>query len=60
MTAEDRIEVSKEEREAVETARDAMHRAVISILKARGLDYLSADLSELGESIALEGYFTLN
>lgn len=53
----ERIEVTRSERNEVENARDAMHRAVIDILKARGLDYMAADLSEVAELIALEGYF---
>lgn len=53
----ERIEVTRSERAEVENARDAMHNAVISIFKARGLDYMAADLSEVAELIALEGYF---
>lgn len=51
------IKVTRSERREVENARDAMHHAVISIFKARGLDYMHADLSEVAELIALEGYF---
>lgn len=53
----ERIEVTRSERKEVENARDAMHTAVINILKARGLGYMTADLSEVAELIALEGYF---
>lgn len=53
-----RIDVSKEDRNAIDNARDALHRVVLDVLKHHpDIETWSLDLSEIGESIALEGYF---
>ena len=49
------IEVTQDERRAVEAARDALHEATLAVLKAHGQDSGNRDITELGEAIALEG-----
>lgn len=56
-----RIDFTKEERRTVDNARDAFHRAVLDVLKAHTVNVFDkvGDVTEVGESIALEGYAEL-
>ena len=58
-TQTDRIEFTKEQRAAVDEARDAFHLAVLAALREQGVDSNTLDITEAGESIALEGYLSL-
>lgn len=53
-----RIDFTREERDAIEQARDAFHNAILHALKAHGVDIFTTvnDVTDVGESIALEGY----
>jgi hypothetical protein len=55
----DRIEFTFGQRQTVDIARDAFHQAVLDVLKKQNVDYADIDLTEAGESIALEGYLDL-
>jgi len=46
---------TKEQQKRVDIARDAFHRATLDVLKEQGIDSMSLDITEAGESIALEG-----
>jgi hypothetical protein len=50
------MEFTKEQRRLVDAARNAFHRAVMAVLTEAGVDYTTLDITEAGESIALEGY----
>jgi hypothetical protein len=52
------IEFTREQRQEVDQARDAFHRAVMNALKEHNVDIYSIDLTEAGEEIALEGVLT--
>ena len=43
-----------QQREIAE-ARDAYHRVILAALEANDVDYSAMDITEAGESIALEG-----
>jgi hypothetical protein len=43
-----------QQREIAE-ARDAYHRVILAALEANDVDYSAMDITEVGESIALEG-----
>ena len=49
------MEFTKEQQRRVDEARDAFHRATIDVLKEVGVDFMDLDITEVGESIALEG-----
>lgn len=49
------IEFTKEQQARVDQARDEFHRATLDVLKEAGVDNSSLDITEAGESIALEG-----
>lgn len=49
------MEFTKEQQKRVDTARDEFHRATLEVLKEAGIDYSELDITEAGESIALEG-----
>lgn len=49
------VEFTKEQRDRVDEARDQFHLAVQAVLKEQGVDITDLDITEAGESIALEG-----
>jgi len=49
------MEFTKEQQRRVDAARDEFHRATLEVLKEAGVDYTDLDITEAGESIALEG-----
>jgi len=49
------MEFTKEQQRRVDEARDEFHRATIEVLKEQGVDFTNLDITEAGESIALEG-----
>jgi hypothetical protein len=49
------IEFTQEQRRRVDQARDEFHRQTLDVLKEAGVDFSSLDITEAGESIALEG-----
>jgi hypothetical protein len=49
-------EFTKEQISRVDQARDEFHRATLDVLKEAGIDYGALDITEAGESIALEGF----
>lgn len=46
---------TKEQQRRVDAARDEFHRATLDVLKEQGINFDSLDITEAGESIALEG-----
>lgn len=49
------VEFTKEQQRRVDQARDLFHSATLDVLKEAKVDYTNIDLTEAGESIALEG-----
>jgi len=49
------IQFTEEQKRRVDAARDEFHRATLDVLKETGVDFSSLDITEAGESIALEG-----
>lgn len=49
------ISFTKEQQRRVDQARDEFHRATLDVLKEAGVNSDSLDVTEAGESIALEG-----
>jgi len=49
------MEFTLEQRQRVEEARDAFHFAVLAVLRENDIDSTELDITEAGESIALEG-----
>lgn len=53
------MDFTNEQRRRVDEARNAFHRATIDVLKDNGVDTDELDITEAGESIALEGRLDL-
>ncbi len=49
------INFTKEQQRRVDTARNEFHRATLDVLKEENVDFSDLDITEAGESIALEG-----
>lgn len=49
------MEFTKEQQRRVDESRDAFHRVILDVLKEQGVDFSDLDITEAGESIALEG-----
>lgn len=49
------MDFTKEQQQRVDAARDEFHRVTLDVLKEAGVDFSELDITEAGESIALEG-----